>query len=77
MSLSLSASSTALPSLQVDEERVRKANKIFEKEQEAAAERAVAEKAEQPSNLFVNANGYGIDASHEPTCIADSSFAGS
>lgn len=56
--MSLSLGSTAMPSLRVDEERVRKANELFEKDQEVVAELAVAENSDIPSSMFVNEYGY-------------------
>ena len=55
--MSLTLGSTAMPSLQVDEERVRKADDIFEKEQEGVAEFAAADKPDAPAPMYVNENG--------------------
>ncbi|GJE84413.1 MRC1 domain-containing protein [Phanerochaete sordida] len=55
--LSFALGSFAQPSLRIDEERARKANDIFEKEQEAVAEHAVIDKPESV-DMFVNENGF-------------------
>lgn len=60
-SLSLSLESNLQPSIHVDENLVRKADELFEKEQEAVAERALAEAVAKDAAAaklkFVNENG--------------------
>lgn len=56
--MSLTMGSVERPSLHVDEDRIRKANEIFEKEQEVVAVHAAAEKAGNTPGMYINENGF-------------------
>lgn len=57
--MSLSLESDLQPSLHVSESLVRKADELFEREQEIVAQRAVAEERPQDATgMYINEHGY-------------------